>query len=121
MRSTPEAPVAEPQPVQTAAGDRPGGDARARTPAASTVQVERLGHAFGELEVIDAARARSSSRARCSGVVGPSGCGKSTLLELIAGLREPSAGRDRGRRARAPQGASAAAPTCRSATCCCPG
>ena len=27
------------------------------------------------------------------GVVGPSGCGKSTLLELIAGLREPSAGR----------------------------
>jgi NitT/TauT family transport system ATP-binding protein len=26
------------------------------------------------------------------GLVGPSGCGKSTLLELIAGLREPTAG-----------------------------
>jgi NitT/TauT family transport system ATP-binding protein len=26
------------------------------------------------------------------GIVGPSGCGKSTLLELLAGLREPSAG-----------------------------
>ena len=46
-------------------------------------------------------RARSTSRpptARCVGVVGPSGCGKSTLLELIAGLLEPSAGLDRGRR-----------------------
>jgi NitT/TauT family transport system ATP-binding protein len=26
------------------------------------------------------------------GLVGPSGCGKSTLLEIVAGLREPSAG-----------------------------
>ena len=39
-----------------------------------------------------AARPRASARARSSALVGPSGCGKSTLLELVAGLREPTAG-----------------------------
>ena len=43
-------------------------------------------------EVLDGVDARASPRARSLGIVGPSGCGKSTLLELIAGLREPSAG-----------------------------
>ena len=56
------------------------------------------------------------------GLVGPSGCGKSTLLELICGLLEPSdgeiavGGRDDG-----PGAPRASAPTCPSATSCCPG
>ena len=51
-----------------------------------------LGHAFGELEVIERLDLRLESN-EVLGIVGPSGCGKSTLLELVAGLREPSRGR----------------------------
>jgi NitT/TauT family transport system ATP-binding protein len=51
-----------------------------------------LGHAFGELEVIERLDLALDSN-QVLGVVGPSGCGKSTLLELIGGLREPTRGR----------------------------
>ena len=86
MTSTPEAPVAEPQPVHTAPGPKPGG---ATAPA--TVEIQGVAHAFGELPVID--RLELVVRpGEVLGIVGPSGCGKSTLLELVSGLREPSAG-----------------------------
>ena len=69
-----------------------------------------------------AARPRGRRARACSGLVGPSGCGKSTLLELICGLQRAERRDDRGRRRpRAPPGGSPAAPTCPSATCCCPG
>jgi ABC-type nitrate/sulfonate/bicarbonate transport system ATPase subunit len=56
-----------------------------------TVAIRSLGHAYGELPTIE--RLDLSAPAHTMlGLVGPSGCGKSTLLELIAGLREPSAG-----------------------------
>ena len=125
MRTTSEAPVAEPQrligaPARSSAAraPAPGGDATtpwrrsrsraSRTPSASSTVIERLDLRVQPGEVL--------------GVVGPSGCGKSTLLELISGLREPTAG------AIAVGGAGSdsaarlrAAPTCRSATCSCPG
>jgi NitT/TauT family transport system ATP-binding protein len=50
-----------------------------------------LGHAFGQLEVIEKLDLELDSN-EVLGVVGPSGCGKSTLLELIAGLLEPARG-----------------------------
>ena len=87
MTSTPEAPVAEPQPVQTAAAAaKPGG---ATAPA--TVEIQGVAHAFGELPVIDRLELVVKP-GEVLGIVGPSGCGKSTLLELVGGLREPSAG-----------------------------
>ncbi len=55
------------------------------------VSIRGLEHSYGELRTIE----RLDLEARpheVLGLVGPSGCGKSTLLELIAGLREPSAG-----------------------------
>jgi NitT/TauT family transport system ATP-binding protein len=64
----------------------------ARDPRGTGIALRGLGQSFGELEVI--ARLDLDLEPRgVLGVVGPSGCGKSTLLELIAGLREPSAGR----------------------------
>jgi ABC-type nitrate/sulfonate/bicarbonate transport system ATPase subunit len=86
MTSTPEAPVAEPQPVHTAPGHKPGG---ATAPA--TVEIQGVAHAFGELPVIDRLELVVKP-GEVLGIVGPSGCGKSTLLELVSGLREPSAG-----------------------------
>ena len=81
--------------------------ARARSAGARGVSIRGLGHSYGELRTIE----RLDLEARpheVLGLVGPSGCGKSTLLELIAGLREPSAGEiavggasDPGRAARA--------------------
>src|SRR5688572_157179 len=56
------------------------------------VAVERLGHSFGDLEVIEQLDLPVAS-GEVVGLVGPSGCGKSTLLELIAGLIEPASGR----------------------------
>src|SRR3954452_1325676 len=101
MRTTSEAPVAEPQTVKrtaeaaeaggvpTGAGDAVGaeGDMTSRW----AVEVSRVYHSFGPLEVIE----RLDIRVRPGevlGLVGPSGCGKSTLLELVSGLREPTGG-----------------------------
>jgi ABC-type nitrate/sulfonate/bicarbonate transport system ATPase subunit len=50
-----------------------------------------LEHSYGSLETISCLDLEISE-GEVLGLVGPSGCGKSTLLELIAGLREPSAG-----------------------------
>src|SRR3954447_15282467 len=98
MRTTSEAPVAEPQSVNRtpAAAEQPGahstpGNGRPTTPAAG-VEVEGLRHSFGELQVIQRLDLRVQP-GEVLGVVGPSGCGKSTLLELISGLREPVGGR----------------------------
>jgi NitT/TauT family transport system ATP-binding protein len=98
MRTTSEAPVAEPQSVKRTAGaaEQPGahstpGNGRAATPAAG-VDVDGLAHSFGELEVIERLDLRVQP-GEVLGVVGPSGCGKSTLLELVSGLREPVGGR----------------------------
>ena len=78
-------------------------------------------HSYGELAAIERLDLEAPAHG-VLGLVGPSGCGKSTLLELIAGLQQPSGGRDRGRREqRRRPSASPAAPSCRSATCCCPG
>jgi ABC-type nitrate/sulfonate/bicarbonate transport system ATPase subunit len=56
------------------------------------LEIVGLGHAFGELRVLDDL-SLSAAPHEVLGLVGPSGCGKSTLLELICGLREPSSGR----------------------------
>src|SRR5215210_5025612 len=98
MRTTSEAPVAEPQPVKRVAEQATGGsDAHAEArptgvgqPRAA-VEIAGLADGFGELRVID--RLDLDVRAgEVVGIVGPSGCGKSTLLELIGGLREPQRG-----------------------------
>src|SRR3954454_11510439 len=98
MRTTSEAPVAEPQTVKRTAeaggvpargGDAPGGPGG--TAFRWAVEVSRVSHSFGSLEVIE----RLDIRVRPGevlGLVGPSGCGKSTLLELVSGLREPTGG-----------------------------
>ena len=96
-----------------------------RSPAGAGARRRRLdsrpGHSYGELRAIERLDLEVPAHG-VLGLVGPSGCGKSTLLELIAGLQEPDRGRDRGRRRPAtPPAASPAAPSCRSATCCCPG
>jgi NitT/TauT family transport system ATP-binding protein len=88
MRTTSEAPVAEPQPVERAPRGRRGA---AAGHGGAAVDIGDLAHSFADLAVI----ARMDLRLRpgeVRGVVGPSGCGKSTLLELVSGLREPSAG-----------------------------
>ena len=99
MRTTSEAPLAEPQPFRRTAGPAAGGgDARTGTASprprelGAAVEVAGLGHAFGDLRVIE----RLDFEVRPGevlGIVGPSGCGKSTLLELVSGLREPDGGR----------------------------
>jgi NitT/TauT family transport system ATP-binding protein len=91
MRTTSEAPVAEPQPVKRALRRREGAADPPTDVRAAAVEIDGLEHSFAELEVIS----RIDLRLRpgeVRGIVGPSGCGKSTLLELVSGLREPSAG-----------------------------
>jgi ABC-type nitrate/sulfonate/bicarbonate transport system ATPase subunit len=98
MRTTSEAPVAEPQTSKRAAGaasaTRSG---RGNPPAGSrgvpghAIEIDGLAHSFGELEVIGRLDLRVSP-GEVLGIVGPSGCGKSTVLELVSGLLEPVAG-----------------------------
>jgi NitT/TauT family transport system ATP-binding protein len=93
MRTTSEAPIAEPQSVTRAAeAAMQGGTAGRDQLGHAAVELEGVEHSFGELDVIR----RLDLRVRPGevlGVVGPSGCGKSTLLELVSGLREPTRGR----------------------------
>jgi NitT/TauT family transport system ATP-binding protein len=92
MRTSSEAPVAEPQPVQRAAKQAAfGGDPRGRQTPPSGVAIRGLGHAFGAVRVIERLDL-AVEPGHVLGVVGPSGCGKSTLLELVGGLRAIDAG-----------------------------
>ena len=93
MRTTSEAPIAEPQSVTRAAGAAAqGGTPSGGQNGHAAVELESVEHSFGELDVIR----RLDLLVRPGevlGIVGPSGCGKSTLLELVSGLREPTRGR----------------------------
>jgi NitT/TauT family transport system ATP-binding protein len=93
MRSTSEAPIAEPHPVQTAPRTAGRGDARVDPVRASSgaLQIRSLSHAFGPLRVIEGLDL-DLSEGEVLGIVGPSGCGKSTLLELVGGLLAPQKG-----------------------------
>jgi ABC-type nitrate/sulfonate/bicarbonate transport system ATPase subunit len=93
MRSTSEAPIAEPHPVQRAPRPAGRGDARVDSVRASSgaLQIRSLSHAFGPLRVIERLDL-DLSEGEVLGIVGPSGCGKSTLLELVGGLLAPQKG-----------------------------
>ena len=93
MRSTSEAPIAEPHPVQRAPRAAGRGDARVDPARASSgaLQIRGLSHAFGPLRVIERLDL-DLSEGEVLGIVGPSGCGKSTLLELVGGLLAPQKG-----------------------------
>ena len=88
MRTTSEAPVAEPQPVNRALRRR---EDTALPNSGAAVEIAGLARSFGDLEVIAHLNLRLNP-GEVRGIVGPSGCGKSTLLELVSGLRLPSAG-----------------------------
>jgi ABC-type nitrate/sulfonate/bicarbonate transport system ATPase subunit len=60
--------------------------------AGAPVQIEGLGHSFGELRAIERIDLEAEP-GQVVGIVGPSGCGKTTLLELVAGLRPADSGR----------------------------
>jgi NitT/TauT family transport system ATP-binding protein len=64
---------------------------RSPEPAATEVELRAVSHSFGSLAVLDDVGIEAAERELVA-IVGPSGCGKSTLLELVAGLREPTAG-----------------------------
>jgi ABC-type nitrate/sulfonate/bicarbonate transport system ATPase subunit len=94
MRTTSEAPIAEPHPASRgaqSAGVEDGRLAAAGVAPIPAVEIRGLAHAYGELGVIERLDL-SVLAGEVLGIVGPSGCGKSTLLELISGLRSPQAG-----------------------------
>jgi NitT/TauT family transport system ATP-binding protein len=93
MRTTSEAPIAEPQSGTRAAGAAAqGGTASGGQNGHAAVELEGVEHSFGELDVIRRLDLLVPP-GEVLGIVGPSGCGKSTLLELVSGLREPTRGR----------------------------
>jgi len=53
--------------------------------------VDKVGHAYGGLEVLDGIDLRVGA-GEIVGLIGPSGCGKSTLLSIVGGLLRPSSG-----------------------------
>ena len=57
----------------------------------ATVELERIGKAYGDVEVIHGIDLDVADGEFCV-FVGPSGCGKSTLLRMIAGLEPITAG-----------------------------
>ena len=57
----------------------------------SVIEVQALGHGFGDRKVLELSSWRVEAGGRCL-VVGPSGSGKSTLLHLVAGLASPREG-----------------------------
>jgi NitT/TauT family transport system ATP-binding protein len=88
MRTIGEAPAEEPQTVQGHDAAR-GADGGAL--AGAPIELDGVEHSFGELRVLERLDLGVNA-GEVVGLVGPSGCGKSTLLELIAALREPTAG-----------------------------
>src|SRR5215211_9446431 len=92
MRTTSEAPVAEPQSVDKGVAPPSGrrNDA-GHAPVRAAVRIAGLAHSFGDLRVIDRLEL-DVKPGEVLGIVGPSGCGKSTLLELVSGLRRQSRG-----------------------------
>jgi ABC-type nitrate/sulfonate/bicarbonate transport system ATPase subunit len=91
MRTTSEAPTAEPQQLRRAAKPAGGSGAAGQQAGAAAVEIRGASHSFGALQVIDALELHARP-GEVLGIVGPSGCGKSTLLELVSGLREPAVG-----------------------------
>ena len=64
------------------------------TRSAVALAVERVGHAFGDLVVLDDINLAIPA-GEVTVLVGPSGCGKSTLLGILGGMLAPGAGRVR--------------------------
>jgi ABC-type nitrate/sulfonate/bicarbonate transport system ATPase subunit len=87
VRPTSWAPPGEPDFASGPGRRDPGQD-----DALAAVELVGVSHSFGSLEVLASVGLRVAERELVA-LVGPSGCGKSTLLELVAGLREPRAGR----------------------------
>ena len=68
-----------------------GRDAATADAAGAPLQIDGLGHSFGELRAIERIDLEAGP-GDVVGIVGPSGSGKTTLLELVSGLRPADAG-----------------------------
>jgi ABC-type nitrate/sulfonate/bicarbonate transport system ATPase subunit len=79
-------------PVQAKDSAGQAASAAAGSAAGTFVSIRGLEHSYGELQTIEQLDLEVPANG-VLGLVGPSGCGKSTMLELIAGLREPTAGK----------------------------
>ncbi len=88
LKSPSWAPPGEPDSVSESGEQAGPGGAGGR----AEVELSSVSHRFGSLEVLDGIGLGIAERELVA-LVGPSGCGKSTLLEIVAGLREPVAGR----------------------------